>query len=380
MRIAIVAESFLPNVNGVSNSVLRVLEHLRRTGHEAVVIAPDSPRGQTPAATEHEGIPVHRVPAIMFPKVSTLPLGVPQPRMVRILREFAPDVVHLASPFVLGYGGLRAAQHLDIPVVAVYQTDVAGFADSYGAGFAARAAWRWTKHLHGRADRTLAPSSSAMEDLAAHGIPRVFRWSRGVDIERFAPSGRDEELRRSWSPEGKPIIGFVGRLAPEKHVERLAVLADRDDLQLVIVGGGVEREALEKRMPTAVFTGELTGSALSRAYASLDVFIHPGEHETFCQAVQEALASGVPSIAPDAGGPRDLVVPGRNGMLLPVADFEARLGMAVDHLVQPATRSRFSAAARRGVLSRTWPAICDELLEHYAAAAGTTLGRGIMTA
>ncbi|CPW04139.1 Probable glycosyl transferase [Mycobacteroides abscessus] len=380
MRIAIVAESFLPNVNGVSNSVLRVLEHFRRTGHEAIVIAPDTPRGQAPAATEYAGVPVHRVPAIMFPKVSTLPLGVPQPRMVRIFREFAPDVVHLASPFVLGYGGLRAAQHLDVPVVAVYQTDVAGFADSYGAGFAARAAWRWTKHLHGRADRTLAPSSSAMEDLAMHGIPRVFRWSRGVDIERFAPSARDDELRRAWSPKGKPIIGFVGRLAPEKHVERLAVLAARDDLQLVIVGGGVEREALEKLMPTAVFTGELTGSALSRAYASLDVFIHPGEHETFCQAVQEALASGVPSIAPDAGGPRDLVIPGRNGMLLPVADFEARLGMAVDHLVQPATRSRFSAAARRGVLARTWPAICDELLEHYAAAAGTTLGRGIMTA
>ncbi|SLG56961.1 Probable glycosyl transferase [Mycobacteroides abscessus subsp. abscessus] len=380
MRIAIVAESFLPNVNGVSNSVLRVLEHFRRTGHEAIVIAPDTPRGQAPAATEYAGVPVHRVPAIMFPKVSTLPLGVPQPRMVRIFREFALDVVHLASPFVLGYGGLRAAQHLDVPVVAVYQTDVAGFADSYGAGFAARAAWRWTKHLHGRADRTLAPSSSAMEDLAMHGIPRVFRWSRGVDIERFAPSARDDELRRAWSPKGKPIIGFVGRLAPEKHVERLAVLAGRDDLQLVIVGGGVEREALEKLMPTAVFTGELTGSALSRAYASLDVFIHPGEHETFCQAVQEALASGVPSIAPDAGGPRDLVIPGRNGMLLPVADFEARLGMAVDHLVQPATRSRFSAAARRGVLARTWPAICDELLEHYAAAAGTTLGRGIMTA
>lgn len=380
MRIAIVAESFLPNVNGVSNSVLRVLEHFRRTGHEAIVIAPDTPRGQAPAATEYAGVPVHRVPAIMFPKVSTLPLGVPQPRMVRIFREFAPDVVHLASPFVLGYGGLRAAQHLDVPVVAVYQTDVAGFADSYGAGFAARAAWRWTKHLHGRADRTLAPSSSAMEDLAMHGIPRVFRWSRGVDIERFAPSARDDELRRAWSPKGKPIIGFVGRLAPEKHVERLAVLAGRDDLQLVIVGGGVEREALEKLMPTAVFTGELTGSALSRAYASLDVFIHPGEHETFCQAVQEALASGVPSIAPDAGGPRDLVIPGRNGMLLPVADFEARLGMAVDHLVQPATRSRFSASARRGVLARTWPAICDELLEHYAAAAGTTLGRGIMTA
>ncbi len=169
MRIAIVAESFLPNVNGVSNSVLRVLEHFRRTGHEAIVIAPDTPRGQAPAGTEHNGVPVHRVPAIMFPKVSTLPLGVPQPRMVRIFREFAPDVVHLASPFVLGYGGLRAAQHLDIPVVAVYQTDVAGFADSYGAGFAARAAWRWSRRPCTPSASSAAGCSGVHVHAHAHG-------------------------------------------------------------------------------------------------------------------------------------------------------------------------------------------------------------------
>ncbi len=368
MRVAIVAESFLPNVNGVSNSVVRVIEHLRRTGHEVLVIAPDTPRGEPPAERVHEGIRVHRVPSRMFPKVTSLPLGVPRLRMVGVLRGFDPDVVHLASPALLGYGGLHASRYLRVPTVAVFQTDVAGFAASYGIGVAARAAWAWTRHLHSRADRTLAPSTSAMENLAAHGIPRVYHWARGVDITGFAPSARDEALRRQWSPDGRPIVGFVGRLAPEKHVERLAALARRNDLQVVIVGDGVDRAKLESALPSAVFTGALYGDELAAAYASMDVFVHPGEHETFCQAVQEAMASGVPVIAPNAGGPRDLVAPCRTGLLLPVDEFEAKLTESVDHLI--AERHRYSVAARRSVLGRTWPAICDQLLEHYQAVQG----------
>jgi len=365
VRVAIVAESFLPNVNGVSNSVLRVLEHLRRTGHEALVIAPDNPRGEPPAARIHDGIRVHRVPSRMYPMVTSLPLSMPRPRILRVLRGFDPHVVHLASPSMLGYGGLLAARRLGVPTVAVYQTDVAGFASSYGVPIAARAAWAWNRHLHGLADRTLAPSTAAMESLRAQGIPRVHHWARGVDVTGFAPSARDERLRRQWSPQGKPIVGFVGRLAPEKHVERLAALARRGDLQLVIVGDGVDREKLRTVLPSAVFTGALYGPHLSAAYASMDVFVHPGEHETFCQAVQEAQASGLPVVAPDAGGPRDLVAPYRTGLLLPVADFESRLGESVDHLL--AERQRYSLAARRSVLGRTWPAICDELLGHYEA-------------
>jgi phosphatidylinositol alpha 1,6-mannosyltransferase len=363
VRVAIVAESFLPNVNGVTNSVLRVIEHLRHTGHEVIVIAPDTPRGEPPADKVHDGVRVHRVPSRMFPKITSLPLGVPRPRMVGVLRGFNPDVVHLASPALLGYGGLRAARFLGVPTVAVFQTDVAGFAESYGIGFTARAAWAWTRHLHSRADRTLAPSTAAMENLTAHRIPRVHKWARGVDITGFAPSARDESLRHTWSPDGKPIVGFVGRLAPEKHVERLAVLAKRDDLQLVIVGDGVDHKKLETAMPSAVFTGALYGEQLATAYASMDVFVHPGEHETFCQAVQEAMASGLPVIAPNAGGPRDLVAPYRTGLLLDVDGFEAKLTESVDHLI--AERHRYSVAARRSVLSRTWPAICDELLGHY---------------
>lgn len=368
VRVAIVAESFLPNVNGVTNSVLRVIEHLRRTGHEVIVVAPDTPRGQPPADRVHDGVRIHRVPSMMFPKVTSLPLGVPRPRIVNVLRGFDPDVVHLASPALLGWGGVHAARYLGVPTVAVFQTDVAGFAQSYGVGVLSRASWAWTRRLHSKADRTLAPSTAAMEDLAAHRIPRLHKWGRGVDITGFVPSARDEALRRRLSPAGLPIVGFVGRLAPEKHVERLAGLAARDDLQLVIVGDGVDRSKLAALMPRAVFTGALYGAELATAYASMDVFVHPGEHETFCQAVQEAMASGVPVIAPNAGGPRDLVTPMHTGLLLGVDEFEKRLSGAVDHLI--AERARYSAAARRSVLARTWPAVCDELLGHYEAVIG----------
>jgi phosphatidylinositol alpha 1,6-mannosyltransferase len=301
----------------------------------------------------------------MFPKVTTLPLGIPTPRLLSVLRGFEPDVMHLASPALLGWGGVKAARRLGVPTVAVYQTDVPGFAASYGIGITERAAWAWFRHLHRLADRTLAPSTATMESLVNHGIPRVHRWARGVDMFGYAPSARDEALRRHWSPDGKPIVGFVGRLAPEKHVERLVSLAAGGDVQVVIVGDGVDRAKLQSAMPTAVFTGALYGEELAAAYASMDVFVHAGEHETFCQVVQEALASGLPVIAPDAGGPRDLVTPWRTGLLLGVKEFEAQLPGAVAHLLED--RQRYALAARRSILQRSWPAICDELLGHYEA-------------
>jgi phosphatidylinositol alpha 1,6-mannosyltransferase len=375
VRVAIVAESFLPNVNGVTNSVLRVLEHLDRTGHDALVVAPDTVAGHPPAPADHNGSPVVRMPAVMVPKISSLPVGIPQPELVPLLRDFAPDVVHLASPFLLGAGGVAAARRLHVPTVAVYQTDVAGFAASYGLGLAARASWRWTRRLHRNCDRTLAPSSAAVADLETHGVPRVHRWARGVDTVRFAPSRRSEDIREAWNPDDRTIVGFVGRLAPEKHVERLAVLAADPRFRLVIVGDGPERARLQTAMPDAVFTGHLGGDDLARAYASFDVFVHPGEHETFCQAVQEALSSGVPVIAPDAGGPRDLVAHCRNGYRLPVDRFTELLPGAVAAFVDPLARARFGAAARRGVLGRTWPTVCDELIGHYEQVRGLAPAR-----
>lgn len=297
MRVAIVAESFLPSVNGVSGSVQRVLEHLRRTGHSALVVAPG-----LDAPTRHEGTPVLRVPAVDVPRISSLPIGVPSPGMTSAIGDFAPDVVHLASPFVLGAGGMAAARRLGVPAVAVFQTDVAGFADSYGLGRSARAAWRWTRRLHNQADRTLAPSTWAVDTLVEHGVQRVHHWGCGVDTTRFAPSRRSAALRRRWTGGAEElVVGYLGRLAPEKHVERLAALVDLPGVRLVLVGDGPDGERLARLLPGAVFTGQLVGEELAVAMASLDVFVHPGEHETFCQAVQEALASGVPVVAVNRG-------------------------------------------------------------------------------
>jgi phosphatidylinositol alpha 1,6-mannosyltransferase len=367
VRVAIVAESFLPHVNGVSNSVVRTLEHLRRTGHEALVIAPDTPHGEQPADRVHDGIRVHRVASWMFPKVTSLPLGLPLPRILRVLRGFEPDVVHLASPALLGWGGVKAARRLGVPTVAVYQTDVPGFAASYGIGVTERAAWAWFRHLHRLADRTLAPSTATMESLVAHGIPRVHKWARGVDMIGYAPSARDEALRQHWSPDGKPIVGFVGRLAPEKHVERLAGLAAAGDVQLVIVGDGVDQRKLQSAMPTAIFTGARYGPELAAAYASMDVFVHTGEHETFCQTIQEAQASGVATVGPAAGGPLDLIQPGENGLLFEpgkAGSLRDQVKIMLDH---PQARSRMAAAGRQRVQSRTGPAVVDDLVDrHYA--------------
>jgi phosphatidylinositol alpha 1,6-mannosyltransferase len=359
VRVAIVTESFLPQVNGVTNSVLRVVEHLRDHGHEALVVAP----GPGPAA--YLDAPVVRTRALDVPVMTSLPIGLPGPRITSALLDFEPDVVHLASPFVLGFGGLRAARRLDVPTVAVYQTDVAGFAASYGLARGAAVAWRWIRRLHTFADRTLAPSTEAVRSLVEHGIPRVFRWGRGVDTALFNPSRADPRLRRELAPDGELLVGYVGRLAPEKQVERLAALNSLPGVRLVIVGDGPGIGTLRTKLPGAAFLGFRTGVPLATAYASLDVFVHTGPHETFCQAVQEAMASGVPVIAPDSGGPRDLVDHGKTGFLL--RDMATELRPAVEELMDPALRARLSHAGAEAVQGRTWSAVCEELVGHYAA-------------
>jgi phosphatidylinositol alpha 1,6-mannosyltransferase len=370
VRVAIVTESFLPQVNGVTNSVLRVVEHLERGGHDAMVVAP----GPGPDRYRHAA--VRRVRAVDLPVISSLPIGVPSPKVHAALAEFAPDVVHLASPFVLGASGLRSARRLGVPTVAVYQTDVAGFAAAYGLKHGARAAWRWIRKLHSGADRTLAPSHASVRALTDHGVPRVHRWARGVDTELFAPHRVDPVLRSMLAPHDELLVGYVGRLAPEKHVHRLAALNDLPGVRVVVVGDGPEEETLRRAMPNAAFLGFRTGIELATAYASLDVFVHPGPHETFCQAAQEALASGLPVLVPDAGGPRDLVQHGRTGYLLEPYDddrYATELRSYVTRLRSRDVRWRFGTAARDSVLGRTWAAVCDELLGHYAQVSATVL-------
>ncbi|QKJ21207.1 glycosyltransferase [Microbacterium hominis] len=352
-------------MNGVTGSVLHVLRHLERAGHETLVIAPraagdepDLPPDLRGARTEL----LRSVPLPGYPEVRVV--FARASRLTGILREFDPDVIHLASPFVLGWQGLAAADALRVPTVAIYQTDVVAYAHRYGMPHATALVSSHISRLHRRATVTLAPSSASIRQLEQLGVDRLRLWGRGVDAERFAPHRRSAAWRAGIAP-GESIIGYVGRLAPEKQVDDLRALADIPDTRLVIVGDGPSRAGLERALPGAVFTGRLDGAALAEAMAGFDVFVHPGESETFGQTIQEALASGVPVVATGVGGPVDLVRSSIDGWLYRPGDLADMRARVADLTGDGAKRRAFAAAAREGIGGRTWEAMVCALVGHY---------------
>lgn len=360
LRVLVVTESFLPQVNGVTNSVRRVLEHLQLRGHDAMLVAPSGPG-------EYAGAPVRRVRSLALPTYREFPVGIARAHTLRrVMADFAPDVVHLASPAALGHRAGQAARAQGVPVVAVYQTDLVGFAARYPFPGASALMRRLTRMVHQPADLTLVPSSASRGQLEELGIDRLATWARGVDTELFHPRRRSGQLRAEVGAQPhQAVVGYVGRLAAEKELELLAPLAAHPDIRLVLVGGGPEEQRLRRALPGAHFLGVRHGEELGRTVASLDVFVHTGRTETFCQAAQEALASGVPVVAPDAGGPVDLVRHGRNGFRYPTGDAAALASYVRALVVDQELRAALAAQAFLGVQDRSWAAIGDQLLEHY---------------
>jgi phosphatidylinositol alpha 1,6-mannosyltransferase len=363
MRVAVVTESFLPQVNGVTNSVLRVLESLREANHEALVIAPDSEG----VPSEFAGHRVKTIPSIPIQSILPvgMPMGLPTRKLEHLIDGFAPDIFHLASPLILGSYTTKIAKKLNVPTLSVYQTDIAGFARHYGLDIAHSSLQKLVSRIHSQTDRTLAPSKSACISLTSQGVSEVYLWQRGVKIDLFNPESRNEKLRKYWDPSGKKlIIGFVGRLAKEKRISDLRYL-DRDpNIQLIITGDGPAKLKLEKELPHAIFMGHKTGEELAEIYSSIDLFIHPGPNETFCQAVQEALSSGTPCIVPTTGGPADLVQHGKSGYVINTHRPD-ELESAVLHFKLRNDRKNMALLARKSVIGRTWPVINNQLLRHY---------------
>jgi phosphatidylinositol alpha 1,6-mannosyltransferase len=359
VRVTLVAETFSPAVNGVVNSVIRVAGALAARGHEPVVVAPSG----TPFRVGEHTVDVVRVPAIAVPGYRGLRMARPGLDLRPVLRSLAPDLVHLASPAVLGSAAVRAANALEIPSVAVFQTDLSGFLRQYHLGAASPALWRWLRRLHNAADLTLVPSSVTAYQLRRHGIRALRLWPRGVDGQLFHPSRRDESLRSSFA--GDLIVGYVGRLAAEKRVEALAPLARLPGVSVVVVGDGPRRRRLQRLMPSARFLGLRRGEDLARIMASLDLVVHPGPDETFCQVVQEALCSGVPVIAAAAGGPLDLVRHGDNGWLWAGGDPSVLAAQVATVREDRAGLAAARARARPSVVGRTWDEVAEQLLAHY---------------
>ncbi|MFG2893534.1 glycosyltransferase family 4 protein [Streptomyces sp. NPDC048248] len=363
MRVVIVTESFPPDVNGVARCALETARHLVRRGHDPLVIAPLG--GSGPVGGDLDGpCPVVRVPSMPLPGYPQVRIALPGRRLSAALDGHRPDLVHLAGPFVLGARGMAVAARRKLPTIAVYQTDLGSYARTYLGGGGA-AAWRRLRSVHSAADRTLAPSGAALRELTERGVPRVRLWPRGVDSARFHPGRRDAVLRSSLAAGRKLLVGYVGRLAPEKEVRLLAETSRLPGVRTVVIGDGPSAAGLRAALPEVRFLGRRTGDELARLHASLDVFVHTGPYETFCQTVQEAMASGVPVVAPRAGGPLDLVDHDRTGLLVTPGDGRA-FRDAVRLLAESTeTRIRYGAAARRAVEHRTWEVVGDQLLGHY---------------
>ena len=368
------AESFLPRVNGVSNSVYRVSQEMSARGIDYLIVAPSAP-SELHSPYDLSDLHVERTEFIQLSGIPDFEVAkCTVARLRKILMRFKPDVVHLASPFVLGWLGLRAARSLNIPTVSIYQTDVSGFAQFYGYPLAAKLAANWTYMIHRKSDLNLVPSTPVLNEFLQNGINNTKIWGRGVDLELFHPKRRDQKLRSVWAENEKIIVGFVGRLAPEKQVDRLSNL-DNDMFQLVVIGDGPDREKLTKLLPSAIFTGRLTGEALATAMASLDVLVSPGEHETFCQVIQESMASGIPVIAPRSGGPIDLVRSGVSGFLYQPGNSSDLLTKLMNFRSDASLLGQFGSTARNLVENKSWAALTDQLISHYISVLPVELRR-----
>lgn len=351
------AESFFPRSNGVANSVLKTSHFLKSNGHEVLILA----QGEGPRIVN--GQRVIRIPSLSFNKFATVDFPmVSQSKLESTIDGFGPDVIHLASPFFLGDQVRKAANYLGIPVVAVYQTDVSGFASFYKLSALKIYGDAKIKKIHSNSDLNLVPSSASEIYLRGLGVSNIKRWTRGVDEIAFNPLWRSEELRKSWGSRLK--IGYVGRLAPEKQVEKLVTLSNIN-ADLIVIGDGPSKKYLETKLPKAIFTGHLNGEDLSKAMASLDLLVTTGENETFCQVVQEGMACGLPVIAPQSGGPTDLIDDGIDGFLIPLEEkdgIEKRIKILLD---SPEMLRGMANYALNKVKGKTWESVSREITLHY---------------
>jgi glycosyltransferase involved in cell wall biosynthesis len=375
LRVALVSETYPPEVNGVARTLANLTGDLVRWGNEVLLVLPSHPAGRdgTPCQAVTRCVPSVRLP--FYPEVR---LALPRPGSVlNMLRQFRPDVVHLATEGPLGLAALQAAQRLGLPCVSSYHTNFPMYLRAYRCGALAEPAWKYLRWFHNRTFATLCPTAALQEALAERGFERLTVWGRGVDASLFSPLKRRESLRvEHGARPGDVVLLYVGRLAAEKNLEALLAAfgllrAQGVPVQLWLVGDGPARRHLERRAgPGVRFTGFQHGEALAETYASADLFTFASLTETFGNVLQEAMASGLPVVALRAPGPQECVRHGATGLLVDGAT-PAALARACDTLVQDAeTRRRLGRKAREAMLGRHWETANAVVRDLYSAVRG----------
>jgi len=374
VRVVLFTDTIAPNINGVARTLDRLVRHAHARGVEIGVVSPLVDGPPAVGAAFH-----HRLPGIPAPVYPELVLSRPLDAAGRSrLRDFRPDVVHVATESVIGISGVRWAARARVPLVTSFHTDFASYLKGYRMAPARSLVWRHLRTLHEKAALTYCPSSSTLELLRAHGFhDRLRIWSRGVDSEHFHPRRRSEAVRERLAPGARTILLFVGRLAYEKRLDVLLQAfamvreAHGQGVALVLVGEGPLGREIRRDAPPGVHClGYLQGDDLADAYASADAFVFPSDTETFGNVVLEAMSSGLPVVAVRAGGVTETVREGETGILVPAGDAQAVAGAVLGLLRVPDLRRRLGEGGRREAQSRAWGGVLDGLMNGWAEVAG----------
>jgi glycosyltransferase involved in cell wall biosynthesis len=370
MRIAIIAEVFLPKIDGVVNRTLHLIRQLARSGDEIAVYCPQAQGcGDCP-------FKVIEVPSFSFPLYPEYRVGLPNHRLAEAIKEFGPEVIHYINPFAFGFrchDVLRKAC-VRTPSVFSFHTLYGEFVKRYKAlKPLSTLLWWLTREYHNRADINMTVSYIMQAELVERGFHRVELWPPAVDTDLFHPGQFSAAMRSRLSngQPARPLLLTVSRLAPEKNVEFLAdVLDEFPNACLGIVGDGPHRPALERRFNGmyAHFVGYLKGQELAAAYASADAFVYASETETMGNTILEAMASGCPVVAPHAGGIPSLLSHGESGFLYRPRDLNDAVGCTRTVLADPGLRARVASSARVALEGRNWEESVHRVRQVYAQA------------
>ena len=376
LRVAIVTETYPPEVNGVARTVACVVEGLRARGHEVQLIRPR----QTAEPRADDDPLFHEVlmRGLPIPRYPHLRMGLTSKRaMTSLWSRRRPDVVHVATEGPMGWTAVQAALQLKLPVCSDFRTNFHAYSKHYGIGWLHRPIMAYLRKFHNLTQCTMTPDEALRTELSAYGIRNVSVVARGVDTALFSPAHRDPALRQSWGAAPDDLVVMcVGRLAPEKNLGALAmafaaIQQQRPKARLVLVGDGPSRKGLEARMPGAVFAGQRHGADLAAHYASGDLFVFPSETETFGNVTLEAMASGLPVLAYDYAAAGQLVRHGRNGMLARKGDLAEFVKLA-QHLAQAqAELPAMGLHARTAVSEIGWTRIVASIESVYHALSGS---------
>ncbi len=366
LRVAYFSGSYEHILDGVVLTSNRHVAYLVEQQVPVRVFAPTNGVPLLKAAGDFRPVPSIGLPGNPY----RLALGLPR-KSRRELEEFEPNLVHLASPDWLGLAAMGWARKRKIPVVATFHTRFASYLKHYRVGFLEPLCWRLLRRFYRRCDEVHASCDSLAAELQEHGIPAKSVLPYGVDTDFFSPARRSESWRlaHGFQPED-PVIAFVGRLVWEKGLDAFArsirkLESEKVRHRVLIVGEGPAREAFQKRLPAAVFTGLLSGPELATAFASADVFFFPSASEAFGCVTIEALASGLPCVVADAPGSRDIVRHGVDGFVCPVGAVDAFSEALASLIRDPAPRQNLRANAIRRALDYGWDRTLQTLLASF---------------